>query len=476
MSFQVPKSDSSYKHHLKGHNLGKRKEQIQPQANTQSSIAIPLITRYAHAMGDRVAASLDRIEGIKNPKNSIISKISYEFDDINVELLNNEINSILKKLSVPHSDLSIPQQIIKTSSENPTEFPELNKIKQYAKTYTDANSGIILPGGYSINPKFYGDTISEEDEKENYNTTNPQREIMEFFLIDQCKLKGIPLLGICRGHQVISTYFKGTLKQTSIGDIQQGRYRAIKQETTAYYDSPSKVYFNHRQIVRTVGNELEKVISINSDMEKENLFNELIEVKNELRKFKIDSIHLIFGDDGLNSKEYKEFSDSYDPKNEDSIKKALIEKRITQLQDNGFDTDTINTMVLPAYIKAIEGICITEDYIFKNYKGKIENFLKMLDENQIILGLQNKHGAPIIGVQFHPEAFSLEDTKIEDKTQIAITKENLKILSEFKKLTTTKENKTKTVKALKTLFNNWSIKDTLNIELKSTRPSSDEDF
>lgn len=40
-----------------------------------------------------------------------------------------------------------------------------------------------------------------------------QRDQLEFNLLDQAVKKGVPVLGICRGSQLINIYFKGTLHQ-----------------------------------------------------------------------------------------------------------------------------------------------------------------------------------------------------------------------------------------------------------------------
>lgn len=66
---------------------------------------------------------------------------------------------------------------------------------------------LILSGGADVDPAFYGET----------NTAcfgiDRARDEAEFRLIEAFRKAGKPILGICRGHQVLNVYFGGTLIQ-----------------------------------------------------------------------------------------------------------------------------------------------------------------------------------------------------------------------------------------------------------------------
>ncbi|WP_122082594.1 type 1 glutamine amidotransferase [Vibrio coralliirubri] len=62
--------------------------------------------------------------------------------------------------------------------------------------------GIILTGGNSI-------SVSEKVGHDNA----PERDIFEITIIDYAINNNLPVLGICRGMQVINHYFGGTLKE-----------------------------------------------------------------------------------------------------------------------------------------------------------------------------------------------------------------------------------------------------------------------
>jgi putative glutamine amidotransferase len=66
--------------------------------------------------------------------------------------------------------------------------------------------GLILSGGTDINPTLYGAN------KDAHNTPlDTKRDTFELEMIDKAYKKQIPILGICRGAQLINIYFKGTL-------------------------------------------------------------------------------------------------------------------------------------------------------------------------------------------------------------------------------------------------------------------------
>jgi putative glutamine amidotransferase len=70
-------------------------------------------------------------------------------------------------------------------------------------------NGLILSGGSDINPTLYGAN------KDAHNTPlDTKRDTFELEMIDKAYKKKIPILGICRGAQLINIYFEGTLYPT----------------------------------------------------------------------------------------------------------------------------------------------------------------------------------------------------------------------------------------------------------------------
>ena len=68
--------------------------------------------------------------------------------------------------------------------------------------------GLLLPGGWDVDPSFYGE---QRDEK--VGDTDPELDETELALFRQARERQIPILGICRGQQVINVAMGGSLVQ-----------------------------------------------------------------------------------------------------------------------------------------------------------------------------------------------------------------------------------------------------------------------
>lgn len=68
--------------------------------------------------------------------------------------------------------------------------------------------GLLLAGGADINPSYYG-----QDFKENMGVISPERDEGEFLVLKEFYKTKKPILGICRGHQLINVFMGGTLFQ-----------------------------------------------------------------------------------------------------------------------------------------------------------------------------------------------------------------------------------------------------------------------
>jgi putative glutamine amidotransferase len=68
--------------------------------------------------------------------------------------------------------------------------------------------GLLLPGGWDVDPSFYGE---QRDEK--VGETDPELDETELLLFHQARARNIPVLGICRGQQVINVAMGGSLVQ-----------------------------------------------------------------------------------------------------------------------------------------------------------------------------------------------------------------------------------------------------------------------
>ena len=83
--------------------------------------------------------------------------------------------------------------------------------------------GLVLSGGEDIDPSRYGhDAIPQ------LGIVNPARDKSEFAALQVAVERDIPILGICRGHQLLNVFYGGTLCQ----DIQTARDDAKSHQQT----------------------------------------------------------------------------------------------------------------------------------------------------------------------------------------------------------------------------------------------------
>lgn len=121
---------------------------------------------------------------------------------------------------------------------------------------------LILPGGGDIAPAFFGER--------NFGSRNIDTEldILQFQALDYARRQNIPILGICKGMQVINVAFGGTLKQNmptaSLHKYQNGdQYHAstILENSCLYnlYGQDATVNSAHHQCVNRIGNGLSAI-------------------------------------------------------------------------------------------------------------------------------------------------------------------------------------------------------------------------
>jgi putative glutamine amidotransferase len=68
--------------------------------------------------------------------------------------------------------------------------------------------GLVLTGGADIDPARYGAARDPATVR-----TEPERDAFELALLDAARSRGIPVLGICRGCQLVNVAFGGSLHQ-----------------------------------------------------------------------------------------------------------------------------------------------------------------------------------------------------------------------------------------------------------------------
>lgn len=143
-----------------------------------------------------------------------------------------------------------------------------------ARKYADIVDGLILAGGADVSPALYG-----EDARTTIKATYPKRDEAEVAIAEKFIDNRKPILGICRGLQLLNVIFGGTLYQdlsenleVSVKHIQETAsnhpIHVVEVKTDSYISSflSDKLYVNsfHHQIIRDLGKEL-RVSASSSD-------------------------------------------------------------------------------------------------------------------------------------------------------------------------------------------------------------------
>jgi len=77
----------------------------------------------------------------------------------------------------------------------------------------DRLGGILMPGGADVNPARYG-----EAPREGLGEVDDDLDSLELALVRAALDRGLPVFGICRGHQVVNVAMGGTLYQDLVQD------------------------------------------------------------------------------------------------------------------------------------------------------------------------------------------------------------------------------------------------------------------
>jgi putative glutamine amidotransferase len=104
--------------------------------------------------------------------------------------------------------------------------PEISS-EEAAAHYLETLDAVIIAGGADVDPSFYGEEVRDERWR-----GQPSRDRIELSLIRGALARRIPVLGICRGHQILNVALGGTLFQ----DLPSMKPSDIRHRDQATYD------------------------------------------------------------------------------------------------------------------------------------------------------------------------------------------------------------------------------------------------
>ena len=125
----------------------------------------------------------------------------------------------------------------------------------------DQVDGIIIGGGDDIGPALYGAELVME------SRLDPERDTLERGIVRNAIDRDMPLLGVCRGSQMLNIALGGTLDQQAYTTFQSRKYKTILPRKTVEVQAdtrlasivgtqPMKVNALHNQSVDTLGDDL----------------------------------------------------------------------------------------------------------------------------------------------------------------------------------------------------------------------------
>ena len=148
------------------------------------------------------AANAKYVDEVLKELGANVLKVDFRMNDIDYNELDKEVDGAILHMQSnvrPNDSMSIGERIITQARPN----SQIALLVQKCKKLGEIIHGLVLPGGSDIEPKFYGEQASPDTDTE----LDTGRTLLELTLTHLATRLKIPTLGICRGFQLLNTFF-----------------------------------------------------------------------------------------------------------------------------------------------------------------------------------------------------------------------------------------------------------------------------
>ena len=172
-----------------------------------------------------------------------------------------ELSHITNLIQAPFA----PRQLVEVVSRLgalPVVLPDVADAR--GEDYVELFDGLIIPGGPDVDPRLYG-----EQPVWALGRTNYKRDLFEMALVKAAYKAGKPVLGICRGCQLINIAFGGTVYQDLPSQCPSAYIQHAQQALGGYpvhevrltpgsalhqtFGDTAQINSRHHQAIREVG-------------------------------------------------------------------------------------------------------------------------------------------------------------------------------------------------------------------------------
>ena len=151
-------------------------------------------------------------------------------------------------------DVALPVRDLNAPYDNVVPWADGNGfncvIIDTADVDPDDYAGLLLPGGEDVDPAFHGKKRLPTN-----TCIHPEFDRIEIELVRKFAEAGKPILGICRGCEVINVALGGTLEQHIHGEHKKNRKLSVGTDSWlyGYIADNTEVYHIHHQCVDELG-------------------------------------------------------------------------------------------------------------------------------------------------------------------------------------------------------------------------------